>query len=144
MEIFPYGNIVAGILVLIVGFGFHWIGQGISLINWDFATRIGLQESGAPHQYKIYEHGIAMADTALGWLYFFAGLGLILDEPWGYKLAWIPGSILIYHAISFWGWTRNQILDGVRLSTTLPAFRYIWISANLTTGLLAIAIAWNH
>ena len=141
---FHYDNIVVGTLIMIVAFGFHFIGQGISLINWDFAIKIGLQESGAPSEYKVYEHAIAVADTALGWLYFVAGLGLILDTTWGYKLAWIPGSILVYHAISFWGWTRNQILAGVQLSTTRPGFRLIWITANLTTGFLALSIAWNH
>ena len=141
---FPYDNIIAGILILIVGFGFHWIGQCLSLINWDFATRIGLQESGCPHQYKVYEQGIAVADTLMGWLYFFAGLGLILDKPWGYKLAWIPGSILVYHSISFWGWTRNQILAGDHFSTLQPVFRSVWVTANLLTGFLAIIVAWNY
>ena len=43
-EIFPYANIIVGILIFIVGFIFHWIGQLISVINWDYATKIGLQE----------------------------------------------------------------------------------------------------
>ena len=45
-QVFPYANVVAGVLVLIVGFVFHWIGQLISILNWDLATRIGLQEAG--------------------------------------------------------------------------------------------------
>ena len=35
---FPYDNIVVGILILIVVFGFHWIGQLISIINWELAS----------------------------------------------------------------------------------------------------------
>ena len=31
--------------MLIVGFLFHWVGQLISLINWDFDTRIGRMAS---------------------------------------------------------------------------------------------------
>ena len=141
---FPYDNIIAGILILIVGFGFHWIGQGLSIINWDLATRLGLQESAGPSEYKVYEHGIAIADTAVGWVYFLAGLGLLIDESWGYKLAWIPGAILFYHSLSFWGWTRNQIRAGDHLPTLTPKFRYIWISANMANGLLALTIAWNY
>ena len=45
-EIFPYSNLVTGILVLIVGFIFHWIAQIMSIINWEFANKIGLQEKG--------------------------------------------------------------------------------------------------
>ena len=66
-QIFPNANIVAGILVLLVGFGFHFIGQLFSLINWPLATRLGLQEAGMKPDHKSYEHAIAMADVALGW-----------------------------------------------------------------------------
>lgn len=41
-NIFPYANIIVGILVLIIGFVFHWIGQLISVINWDLATKLTL------------------------------------------------------------------------------------------------------
>ena len=41
-QIFPYANFITGVLVLIVGFVFHWGGQLISLLNLDFATKIGL------------------------------------------------------------------------------------------------------
>lgn len=37
-HLFPYDNIVVGILILIVGFVFHWIGQLISVIDWEFGT----------------------------------------------------------------------------------------------------------
>lgn len=26
-QLFPYDNVVAGVLIVIVGFGFHWVGQ---------------------------------------------------------------------------------------------------------------------
>ncbi len=38
-DIFPYTNIVTGILIFIVGFIFHWLGQLTSIINWKFATK---------------------------------------------------------------------------------------------------------
>ena len=68
--LFPYANIVAGILIFIVGFCFHWLGQLVSVLNWDLATRLGLQEKELPSEYKVYEHALAVADTAMGWLYF--------------------------------------------------------------------------
>lgn len=140
-QIFPYANIVTGILVLIVGFLMHWIGQLISIVNWEFATKIGIQEKGMPKEFKVYEHAIAVADVAIGWTYGLAGVGLILDAPWSYKLIWIPGAILIYHGISVWFWTRNQKKIGYQSATDY--FWIFWSSINLITGMLAVTIAWQ-
>ncbi len=41
---FPYDNIVVGAMVIVVGFVFHWIGQLVCILNWEFATKIGLVE----------------------------------------------------------------------------------------------------
>jgi hypothetical protein len=49
---FPYDNVIAGILVLILGFGFHWLGQTLSVVNWNLATRLGLQENLLP-EYRV-------------------------------------------------------------------------------------------
>ena len=140
-QLFPYANIVAGALVLVVGFVFHWIGQLISVINWDLATRMGLQEKELLPEYKVYEHGIAVADVAIGWIYGIAGVGLVLGTQWGFKLAWFPGVVLIYHGISFWFWSGNQKRAGHQLIAE-PA-RIGWTLANIGTGVLAVAIAWN-
>ena len=140
-HLFPYDNIVAGILILIVGFGFHWIGQLVSSINWEYATKIGIQEPGMPKEYKVYEQAIAVSDSLIGWLYGIAALGLFLDTSWGYKLAWFPGVILLYHSLSYWFWTRNRRKDGHKLVS--DTMRLGWTLANFTTGLLTIILAWN-
>jgi hypothetical protein len=140
-QIFPYANIVTGILIIIVGFLFHWIGQLISIVNWEFATKMGLQEKRMPDEFKVYEHAIAAADVAIGWIYGLAGIGLIMNTPWSYQLIWIPGAILIYHGISAWFWFGNQKKIGYQLST--GSFRIIWTSVNLITGILAVTIAWH-
>jgi hypothetical protein len=57
--------------------------------------------------------GIAAADVSLGWIYGVAGIGLILNTPWGYKLAWLLGVIMIYHALSSWFWSGNQKKNGL-------------------------------
>ena len=140
-QIFPGANVVAGVLVLIVAFGFHFVGQLISIVNWDLATKWGLQEAGVPPEYKVYEHGIATADVLLGWTYAVAGIGLVMDAAWGYAWAWIPGAVLTYHALSFWFWTGHQRKVGVYGSIAKQPARSIWTIANLTTGLLAIFVA---
>lgn len=140
LHAFPYDNIVAGCLVLVVGFGFHWIGQTLSIFNWELAESFGLQDIDAPPEYRVYEHGIAVADVTIGWLYGVAGVGLLLGASWGYKLAWFPGVVLVYHAISFWAWTANQHRAGHVLYSTTA--RFGWIAANLIAGFMAIIVAW--
>jgi hypothetical protein len=140
MTLFPYAHILSGILIFIIGFCFHWLGQLLSIINWELAERLGLQEKELLKEYKVYEHAIAASDAAIGWIYGVAAIGLIFNKEWGFKLAWIPGSILIYHAINAWVWERNRRLAGQQLwSNTL---RVSWCSANAFTGLLAILVAW--
>jgi hypothetical protein len=140
-QLFPYANIVSGVLVLVVGFVFHWVGQLVSVINWKFATKIGLQEKGILPEYKVYEHAIAIADVAIGWIYGIAGVGLILGTQWGYKLAWFPGVVFVYHSISFWFWTGNQKKFGHQI--TSDSIRIGWSLANFITGVLAILVAWT-
>lgn len=140
-EIFPFANKVAGLLILLVGFVFHWVGQLISVISWDRATQMGLQEKGAPPEYKVYEHGIAVADVAIAWVYGVAGIGLLVGATWAPQLAWVPAAILPYHAISAWFWSRNQKSNGHPLKS--DAFWGIWCGVNMLTGALALAVAWT-
>jgi hypothetical protein len=140
-QIFPYANIVVGILIFIVGFLIHWLGQLISLINWDFAVKIGVAEKNMLPEFKVYERGIAAADTIIGWIYGIASVGLILNASWAYTLAWFPGVIFIYHGLSFWFWAGNQNKLGHRMNS--DTLRIVWFLANIITGVLAIWLAWN-
>lgn len=140
-QLFPHANVVAGVLVLIVGFVFHWVGQLISILNWQLATRIGLQESGGPPEYLVYERGTAAADAAIGWIYGVAGVGLLLGEPWGFKLAWFPGVVLLYHSLCAWFWYGNQKKAGHQLFSDDKLV--VWCLANFATGALAVAVAWK-
>ena len=140
-SIFPYDNYVGGILIFIVGFIFHWMGQLISVINWNFAIKIGLQESKMLKEYRVYEHSIAVADSIIGWIYGIAALGLILDKAWGYKLAWIPGTVFIYHGISYWFWTFHRNKDGNQIESN--SMRIAWTLVNILTGILSLLLAWN-
>jgi hypothetical protein len=97
-----------------------------------------------PAEYRVNEHAIAEADVAIGWVYGIAGLGLMLGAPWGYKVAWIPGSILVCHAVSLWAWTGNARRSGVVLATGKHPLRAVWALINLLTGLLALLVAWNR
>ena len=77
----------------------------------------------------------------MGWVYGIAAVGLILNVPWAYKLAWIPGVIMVYHSLSFWFWVGNQNKIGHPLHSN--KFRIIWSTVNLVTGALAILVAWG-
>jgi hypothetical protein len=139
-EIFPYANIIIGVLIFIVGFIFHWVFQLISLINWNYATKIGLQEKEMLPEYKVYEHAIAIADVLIGWIYGIAAIGLILNIIWAYKIVWIPGSILIYHGLSYWFWKGNQNKSGHKMTNN--SLRVGWTLLNLITGIICIIIIW--
>lgn len=141
-ELFPYAGCITGVLILIVGFGFHWAGQLISLVNRDLAIKIGIWEPGMPPEYAVYENAIAVADVAIGWIYGIAGIGLILGTGWGFTLAWLPGAILLYHSLSFWFWTKNQKNAGHHLAFTKSPAREGWFLANFITGILAVMVAW--
>ena len=138
--LFPYANIIAGILVLVVGFGFHWCGQLLSVVNWDYACKLGLQERNIRPDYYPYEHGTAIGDVAIGWIYGIAAVGLLLNAAWGYKLAWIPGAILLYHSLCAWGWEGDRRKAGHGLWSS--TFRNVWCGSNFVTGLLTMAVAW--
>ena len=142
-QIIYYAGFVSGILVLVVGFGFHWIGQLITLINSNFARRIGILESDNLAEYEVYDNAIAIADVTLGWTYGIAGAGLIFGTIWSYRLAWLPGVVLLYHSLCFWFWTRNQKKAGYNITFTKNPTRTVWFIANLGTGILTIAVAWT-
>ena len=140
IEIIPYANIIVGLLIFIVGFIFHWIGQLISIVNWDYAKRIGLQEKKALPEYKVYEHAIATADVLLGWIYGIVAFGLIINTIWAYTFAWIPGVAFVYHSLFYWVLIGNQNKFGH--PTTNNPIRIAWFLLNFVTGILTILIAW--
>ena len=140
-QIFPFANVVTAVFLIFVGFFAHWVGQLISVLNWDLGTRLGLQEQGLLPEYVVYERAIAVADSAIGWIYGVTAIGLLLNQDWAYKLAWIPGSILIYHSIMAWFWEANRRAAGHGLWS--EGMRITWCTANLATGLLCILLAWN-
>ena len=140
-QVFPYANVVAGLMVLVVGFGAHFVGQLISIVDWDLATRLGLQEKGLRPEYRHYEHAIAVSDVVVGWTYPIAAIGLIVDAPFGYACAWLPGAILTYHAVGFWLWTAHHKAAGDEYATTRAPLRQVWAVGNLSTGLLTLAVA---
>jgi len=140
MELFAYAHIVAGFLVLIIGFVFHFIGQFISLIDWKMAVSLKIAEKEMLPEYKDYEQGMAMADVLIGWTYFFIGVGLIFGTSWSFKLAWIPGVIFTYHSLSFWFWSGKQEQKGHRYRST-PG-KTGWFLANLLSGILILLVAW--
>lgn len=140
LKLLPHVHIVAAIMILVVAFIFHFLGQLLSVVSWKTAVRFGLQEASAPADYYPYEHGSAIADVLLGWTYPLAAIGLLKNAPWGYKLAWIPGSVLVYHSLSSWFWEEDRRAAGHQMQS--DALRIIWCSANFFTGVLTLVVAW--
>ena len=139
-QVFPYANLIMAALVFFIGVLIHWIGQIISLANWDFAVKIGICSKNTTEEFKTYEKGIAAADAILGILYIITVVGLVWNLPWAYKLLWFPGVIFIYHGLSFWFWVGNQVKLGK--ATASPSLRSGWTLSNLISGILAVIMAW--
>ncbi|NVM17564.1 MAG: hypothetical protein HWN80_07595 [Candidatus Lokiarchaeota archaeon] len=139
MLIFPFSNIVVGTLIFIVGFIFHWVGQLVSIVNWEFSVKIGIHEKNMVPEYKVYEYAMAIADVSIGWIYALASIGLTFNFFWGNTLAWFPGVLLLYHSIAYWVWIGKQNKAGN--STTSNKFRIVWFLLNFSTGILCILAA---
>ena len=139
MQIFVFDNVVIGIMILILGFLFHWLGQLISILNWEYAQKIGLQEKKNLPEYDTYEHAIAVADVLIGWIYPIVAIGLILNMEWVYTLVLIPGVVFTYHSLFFWVMKGNQNKSGHQISS--QGFRITWFLLNFITGILSIIIA---
>jgi hypothetical protein len=74
-------------------------------------------------------------------VYGVAAVGLPPASDWGYKLAWVPGSLLVFHSRCAWHWEiddRRAAGQGIR---TDP-FGLAWCPANLISQACADAAAW--
>lgn len=130
---------LAGLIILVLGFGMHFIGQLISLIDWDSAVKLGIAEKGLLSEYKDYEKGIALADVYIGWIYLPIGLGILLGQNFSFKLAWIPGVVFIYHSLCFFFWTRYQNQAGNVYRS--ESMRIGWFIFNFIGGLIVLLVA---
>lgn len=137
-SLFPFAHIIGGVLILIVGFGFHFLGQLMGFLHWEpelkhsFIINMPIKSTG-------YEHLVAVSDIAIGWSYAIIGMGLYLGRPWGYTLAWIPGIILLLEGSSFLTWCCLKKVQKPDLSLLE---RVEWGSLNIVSGLFIILIAW--
>ena len=139
--VFPYANILAAVLILIIGFGLHWLSQAIGIFKPDLAIRLGVLEKGLLPEFRAYEDAIAKADVIVGWVYPLAAIGLLMNAGWGARLAWVPGVIFVYHGLSAWFWEANRRRLG-HLYFSEP-FRRLWCFSNIGAGLLVILVAWQ-
>ncbi len=139
--VLPYAKIIAALLILVIGFGFHWLGQAISLVNPGLAVRLGVLEDGLLPEFRVYEDAIAKADVIIGWTYPLAAIGLLMDADWGARLAWVPGSIFVYHGLSAWFWEANR--RKLRHRHFSEPLRRLWCFSNIGAGLLVIFVAWQ-
>ena len=64
----------------------------------------------------------------MAWVYGVAAVGLPLGPDWGYKLAWVPGSLLVYHSLCAWHWETDRRAAGKGVGS--DTFGLAWCSAN--------------
>lgn len=138
-ELFPYANILAGSLVLIVGFGIHWLNQLSIFLHWELMPKDGFGIHTLANASK-YDRFVAVSDVTIGWIYGVIGIGLFMGTSWGYLLAWIPGLFITFEGISYWIVTGKKNLQGIKYSYFN---RIEWSTLNIVTGLFILFVAWN-
>ena len=138
-SLFPFAHIIAGIIILIVGFGFHFLGQLMGFLYWEPELKHSFIIN-MPIKAKGYAHIVAISDVAIGWSYAIIGMGMYIGKSWSYTLAWIPGIILFLEGISFWTWRNQNNRPAQDLSLTE---RIEWSGLNIVSGLFILLVAWS-
>lgn len=99
-------SIIVGLIALIL-ISVAWIMQGYSLINWDNAVEIGLQEhhfsdNTIESHLADVERGIAMADIIWGLpLTIFAFIGILRRSLFGFLSANMVFAICVYFPLLY-------------------------------------------
>ncbi len=129
---FPIG-IWAVLAMLLVGGGvFTIFGQALSLLNWDTALRLRLQEDSRTSEDPVertmgaMSQGEAFADVVQGSLIVVAFAGILLKHPVGFISGVVQGVIWVY--VTFlvlsqrWMLYRWSVVDSMaRLKRVAPA-----------------------
>ena len=103
---FPFGVWIAVVAILCSFLA--WIMQFYSLLNWEGAIRLGIQNesfSGDAVEKALanVERGIAWADLLILFPLFISGtIGVLSGQIWGYVLWFALGMLSIYFSILFW------------------------------------------
>ena len=97
------------------------------ILFWIAFFTVGLAPENAPTCYFAYEHSFPLPDGMLAVLLLTAGILLMLNKPWGFKLSLVAAGALVF--LGFLDFSFN-IQNGVYLTSTidlvLNAFINIW------------------
>ncbi len=133
-----------GIVVIVVGL-IVWVGQALSFLAPDIATKLGVnspEEEMDQSLYIIETKANGLSDILLTWTLPLSGLLMILDhEAWPY-LALIGGGIYIYFALltifaRIFLKRRGKKVGRLSSQITAYVFSGIWILSSITMIVLA-------
>ena len=119
-EIFPFANIIVGILIFIVGFIFHWFFQLISAINWNYATKIGVQEKEMIPE-KVY---LGKNDTPIKWF----KAAKVRHDKWVDMKRHFPGDPGVFYGNTF---VFSEIKQTVQLRLGTSGALKVFLNDNL-------------
>ncbi|MDJ0882188.1 MAG: hypothetical protein QNJ56_11115 [Gammaproteobacteria bacterium] len=134
-----------GIVVIVVGL-LVWIGQSLSFLAPDIATKIGLnspEKEMDPSLYIIETKANGLSDMLLTWLFPLSGLLMIFDhEAWPF-LALVGSGIYVYFALltilsRFYLKKHGKKVGSSSSERTAYIFSVIWIFTAITMIVLAI------
>ncbi len=133
-----------GIVVIVVGL-LVWIGQSLSFLAPDVATRIGLnspEEEMDQSLYIIETKANGLSDMLLTWLFPLSGLLMILDHKAWPFIALIGSGIYIYFALltiftRVFLKKRGKDVGSPSSEKVAYVFSAIWILSGVTMIVLA-------
>ena len=136
---------IIGIIVIVLGL-LVWIGQSLSFLAPDIATKIGLnspEEEMDQSLYIIETKANGLSDMLLTWTFPLSGLLMILDHKAWPFFALIGSGIYIYFALltifsRVYLKKRGKDVGNPSSERTAYVFSAIWILSAVTMIVLAI------
>ncbi len=134
-----------GIVVIVVGL-LVWVGQSLSFLAPDIATKIGLnspEEEMDQSLYIIETKANGLSDMLLTWIFPLSGLLMILDHKSWPFLALVGSGIYIYFALltifsRVFLKRRGKDVGSPSAEKTAYIFSAIWVLSATTMIVLAI------
>ena len=135
-----------GIVVIVVGL-LVWVGQSLSFLAPDIATKIGLnspEEEMDQSLYIIETKANGLSDMLLTWIFPLSGLLMVVDhQSWPF-LALVGSGIYIYFALltifsRVYLKKRGKMVGSPTSEKVAYVFSIIWIISSVTMIALAVS-----
>jgi len=132
--------IASGVLLLTIGFGRHWVWQLVYVLRSRTASSNPETKRSEATESLESLRRLALVEITTGWIHAISGVGVVTVSMWGARLAWISGVLLILLGLA--RWTVSARAASAAETHASRGVVALWGLVSLSTGGLAIAVAW--